>query len=302
MTAERSVVRRAALSLGAAGVGFVAYGCAVERRWYRLRRLTLPGSLRRPGRLRILHISDLHFHAGQEHRVRFLAEIAREEYDLVVATGDLLGAAHAEMATVEAMAPLTHRGRPGLVVLGSNDLFAPVPKSPFSYFTRPERRVYGTRLHTEALVAGLADAGYRTLRDEVALIDTDAGLVAAGGMDDPHLDPADLPDAAMLMPPQDGGDPLLHLGIVHAPYVAALDVLADAGHDLLLAGHTHGGQVRLPGIGALVGNCDLPLDRIRGASRFRGRWLHVSPGLGHSRYAPFRFACRPEATILELTA
>jgi uncharacterized protein len=110
-----------------------------------------------------------------------------------------------------------------------------------------------------------------------------------------------LPPPEQVAPPA-GSDALLNLGLVHAPYLAALDVLVDAGHDLLLAGHTHGGQVRLPGIGALTANCDLPLDQARGLSRHRGRVLHVSPGLGHGRYAPFRFACRPEATLLELTA
>ena len=102
------------------------------------------------------------------------------------------------------------------------------------------------------------------------------------------------PDAAGLT------DGVLNLGLVHAPYLRALDALRAAGHDLLLAGHTHGGQVRIPGIGAVVANCDLPLDQARGASQYRDRWLHVSPGLGHSKYTPFRIACRPEATLLEL--
>jgi predicted MPP superfamily phosphohydrolase len=93
---------------------------------------------------------------------------------------------------------------------------------------------------------------------------------------------------------------VLNLGLVHAPYLRALDALTTAGHDLLLAGHTHGGQVRIPGFGAVVANCDLPLDQARGESRYRDAWLHVSPGLGHSKYTPFRVACRPEATLLEL--
>jgi uncharacterized protein len=131
-------------------------------------------------------------------------------------------------------------------------------------------------------------------------VDTAAGPVTAGGFDDPHLAPPCCPPRRGH--PAEGSEATLHLGLVHAPYLAALDVLVDAGHDLLLAGHTHGGQVRLPGIGALVANCDLPLDQAAGCRRYRGRWLHVSAGLGHSPYAPFRFACRPEATLLELTA
>jgi predicted MPP superfamily phosphohydrolase len=69
---------------------------------------------------------------------------------------------------------------------------------------------------------------------------------------------------------------------------------------LILAGHTHGGQVRIPGVGALVTNCDIPHERARGLSRWRTSWVNVSAGLGTSKYAPFRFACRPEASLLTL--
>lgn len=284
----------------AAGVACVAYGALIERRWYRLRRLVLPRALRRPGRLTILHLSDIHLIPGQDDRIRFLASLADQDHDLVVVTGDLLGAEDAEDLTVAALAPLTSRGRPGLVVLGSNDLFGPLPKSPTAYFTHPERRVHGTPLDTGRLVDGLARHGYRTLIDEAIALDTPVGTIGVGGIDDPHLATTTIPEVAAVTPPRIEPS-VLNLGLVHAPYTAALDVLVDAGHDVLLSGHTHGGQVRFPPYGAVVGNCDLPLDQIRGASRYRGRWLHISPGLGHSRYAPFRFACRPEATLLELT-
>lgn len=289
------------LAAGAtAAAACVAYGSIIERRWYRRRRLVLPRTLRSAGRLTILHISDIHLIPGQDHRIRFLHSLADGDHDLVVVTGDLLGAEDAEDLTVAALAPLTSRGRTGLVVLGSNDLFGPIAKSPTAYFTRPERRVHGAPLDTDRLVTGLANAGYRTLSNEAFTLETPVGRVGVGGIDDPHLDTTVLPPPAAVTPPTDD-EVLCNLGLVHAPYTAALDVLVDAGHDLLLSGHTHGGQVRFPPIGAVVGNCDLPLDQIRGASRYRGRWLHVSPGLGHSRYAPFRFACRPEATLLELT-
>jgi uncharacterized protein len=282
-------------------VGCVAYGTLVERRWYRLRRLRIEGVLRAPGTVRILHVSDLHLVPGQDHRVAFLAELAELDHDLVVAAGDLLGATDAEDVTAAALAPLTSRGRPGLVVLGSSDLYAPRVKSPFTYFTSPGGRVLGEPLDTDRLVEQLGRYGYTTLRGEATIVDTAAGRIAVGGFDDPHLVTTVIPEPETIAAPTDAGDLLLHLGLVHAPYLAALDALADAGHDLLLAGHTHGGQVRLPGIGALTANCDIPLDQARGLSRHRGRWLHVSPGLGHNRYFPFRFACRPEATVLELT-
>ncbi len=303
MTSTRrgSPALRVGAAVLAAGAACVAYGTFVERRWYALRRVTVPGVLRSgAGRLRILHVSDVHLVPGQDHRVRFLEELSGEDHDLVVATGDLMGAADAEDATVEALAPLTRDGRPGLVVLGSNDLYGPVVKSPLSYFVSPRRRSHGARLDTQRMVDGLAEHGYRTLRNEAVTVETQAGTVVAGGIDDPHLRTTVLPDPSAVAGPRDT-DAVLRLGLVHAPYLAALDVLVDAGHDLLMAGHTHGGQVRFPPVGALVANCDLPLDQARGLSRHHDRWLHVSAGLGHSVYAPFRFACRPEATLLELT-
>jgi predicted MPP superfamily phosphohydrolase len=98
------------------------------------------------------------------------------------------------------------------------------------------------------------------------------------------------------------------MGVVHAPYRRVLDAMAADGHQLIIAGHTHGGQLRIPFYGALVTNCDLDRKRARGLSRHPdwrvpgASWLHVSAGLGTSPYAPMRICCRPEATLLTLTA
>ena len=289
-----------AASAATVAAGCVIYGVAIERRWYRLRHLTVPGVLSKPGTLKILQVSDLHLVPGQDHRVEFLASLADLDHDLVVASGDLLGAPTAEDPAADALAPLTAKGQPGLAVLGSNDLYGPVLKSPFTYFTNPGRRVYGVRLDTDRLIERLDGYGYKMLRAETTTVETRAGTVAVGGFDDPHLPTTVIPSVSEIAVP-DGPDVTLRLGLVHAPYVAALTRLTEAGYGLLLAGHTHGGQVRLPGIGALTANCDIPLKQARGLSRFEGRWLHVSPGLGHNRFAPFRFCCRPEATLLELT-
>ena len=78
--------------------------------------------------------------------------------------------------------------------------------------------------------------------------------------------------------------------------------MAYDGHDLIMTGHTHGGQVCVPFYGALVTNCDLDTRRAKGLSKHsaggRTAWLHVSAGVGTSPYAPIRFACPPEATLL----
>jgi len=122
--------------------------------------------------------------------------------------------------------------------------------------------------------------------------------VDLAGLSDPHIRLDDL-----TVPVPANGDPSrLRIGVVHSPYQRSLNAFERSGYQLLLAGHTHGGQVRLPGVGALVTNCDLPRERVRGLSRWGSAWLHVSAGLGTSKYAPFRFACRPEATLLTLIA
>jgi uncharacterized protein len=101
----------------------------------------------------------------------------------------------------------------------------------------------------------------------------------------------------------------VRLGVAHAPYLRVLDQYAADGYDAVIAGHTHGGQVCLPGGRALTTNCDLEPARARGLHRHPAdsrpgdpgsAWLHVSAGLGTSPYARIRVACRPEATLLTL--
>jgi predicted MPP superfamily phosphohydrolase len=93
----------------------------------------------------------------------------------------------------------------------------------------------------------------------------------------------------------------VHIGVTHSPEPRILDGMASDGFTLLLAGHTHGGQVCVPGVGALVTNCGLDRRMAKGLHRWSaGAWLHVSAGLGTHPTAPVRFACRPEATMLTL--
>jgi predicted MPP superfamily phosphohydrolase len=105
---------------------------------------------------------------------------------------------------------------------------------------------------------------------------------------------------------QEQGAADVSVGVTHAPYQRVLNAFVNQGADLILAGHTHGGQVRVPGFPALVANCDIPRDQAQGVSTWgtsRGSsYLEVSAGLGTSIYAPVRFACPPEAVVLTLVA
>jgi predicted MPP superfamily phosphohydrolase len=186
------------------------------------------------------------------------------------------------------------RPRLGAVaVLGSNDYWAPRFRNPLGYFLGPSsrRRRSSGRNPWRQLIEGLRARGWTVLSNDRGRLDD----IELAGMDDPHIR---RDDPAVAVPPN--GQVRLRLGVVHSPYRRALDAFAGNGYDLVLAGHTHGGQVRLPGVGALVTNCDLPREQVRGLSRWGSSWLHVSAGLGTSKYAPFRFACRPEASLLEV--
>jgi predicted MPP superfamily phosphohydrolase len=183
-------------------------------------------------------------------------------------------------------------------VFGSNDYYGPTPKNPMKYLRRREARwVKGTPLPWRDLRAamlerGWLDATHRRLRLEVA-----GQPIAVTGVDDPHL----RRDRYKKVAGPVTEAVTLRLGLTHSPEPRVLDSFAADGYDLVMAGHTHGGQLRVPGFGALVTNCGLDRSRARGASRWGAHsWLHVSAGLGTSPYAPVRFACPPEASLLTL--
>ena len=290
--ARLKVAWQAAGAVAAAGAACVGYGILVERGWYRLRRQRIEALEPGQAPLTVLHLSDLHLTAADDRQIRFLERLAAEPVDLVVVTGDMLG----EPEALDPVLATLGRFRPRLgavAVLGSNDYWAPRFRNPLTYFIGPSTRRHRSsgRNPWRELVQGLETRGWTVLSNRRGRL----GDVELAGMDDPHIrhdDPA-------VPVPANGEVPArLRLGVVHSPYRRALDAFAGNGYDLVLAGHTHGGQVRLPGVGALVTNCDLPRDRVRGLSRWGSSWLHVSAGLGTSKYAPFRFACRPEASLL----
>jgi uncharacterized protein len=290
MPAITSKVAMLAGAVAAAGAACVGYGVLVERDWYRLRRERVEALAPGQAPLTVLHLSDLHLTAADRRRLAFLERLAGERVDLVVLTGDMLG----EPGALDPVLDVLGRFRPRLgavAVLGSNDYWAPRFRNPLGYFLGPSSRRHRSsgRNPWRELVAGLEARGWTVLSNRRDRL----GDVELAGMDDPHIRRDD-PEVAV--PPN--GEVRLRLGVVHSPYRRALDAFERNGYGLLLAGHTHGGQVRLPGVGALVTNCDLPRDQVRGLSRWGSSWLHVSAGLGTSKYAPFRFACRPEASLL----
>ena len=299
MSAPRSRAARWTRGLGAAAIAALAWAAVVERRWYVLRHVTVPvlaPAATQP--LRILQLSDLHQLPGQQHRLDFVRACLDAGPDMVVVTGDLLESDDSIDDVVDVLAEAV-AGRVGLVVLGAHDYWGATAKNPADYLFAPERRSYGKRLDTQRLIDGLTTAGYEVMDNRRTTVKTPAGLIDVVGLGDPHVN-FDDPSAIDWSAPAE--EYALRLGLCHAPYRRVVDSFDDAGLQLTLSGHTHGGQLRVPFAGALVNNTDLPLGQSRGLSRVGRMWLHVSAGLGHSRFAPVRFACRPEATVLDLVA
>jgi predicted MPP superfamily phosphohydrolase len=281
------------LALVALGGAAFAYGVFVERRWYRVGRYRLDILPAGTSTLTLLHLSDLHLLDGDERASRFLASLPKA--DVAVVTGDIVGEPEAVEFTVRTLRAV--RGTiASLFVLGSNDLYAPRPLNWFRYFRGGvrHRRVVKQKGRASDLVRLLEGDGWVHLRNR-KFDPRAAGLrMEVVGLDDPHIHRADIRVAARTDPSAFG------LAVVHSPDPAP--ELAALGYDLVVAGHTHGGQVRLPIAGALVTNSSFPTRLASGLMRFGSSYVHVSPGLGTSKYAPFRFLCRPEATLLELRA
>jgi len=265
---------------------------------FQLNTIRVTGISERP--LRILHISDLHFAPGQSKKADFLGSLSELKPDLVVNTGDNLGHKNAINSALKALEPLAQF--PGVFVNGSNDYRSPKLKNPLRYFYGPSKIREERDIDTKRFTTELENFGWLDLNNqagELNLLDIKLGFL---GLDDPHENLDDLDSLPSQTKSIEAAD--LVLGIAHAPYLRVLEAFTEAGAGMVFAGHTHGGQLCLPGQKALVSNCDLPTDYATGLSGWKfddkESILHVSAGLGCSIYAPLRVFCPPQATLIEL--
>jgi len=295
----RSLVK-ATIIAGAATLG---YASVIERNWFALRRHIVPVLPADVAPLRVLHISDTHLTPGRHRLLSWLRTLDALEPDLVVNTGDSLAHRDAVGPFLDALGPLLDR--PGVFVYGSNDLYSPVPKNPARYLWRTSANEHARDmpdLPWAELGAGMESAGWLNANNRRGRIKAGEHDIEVAGVHDSHInrDRYDL----VAGPTDPAAD--LRLGVLHSPEPSVLDRFASDGFNLLLAGHTHGGQICLPVNRALVTNCGLDRKRCSGLHRHPATgdasrpWLHVSAGLGTSPYAPVRLCCRPEATLLTL--
>ncbi len=279
-------------TLLSAGGALAAYSILIEPRSFRLQHHRLEVRPELPP-LRILHLGDTHVRGPQMPVLGFLRSLPGllgPEPDLIVFTGDFIDGDRGIEPVVEAVNNLPARlGR--FFVLGSHDYWAPKFQSYLKYFTGHRERIRPRHVDTGRLRSGLEVEGWIDLTNRHHVVSDGDLSIRLNGVDDPYLKRHRL-DAVRR------GEEDLAIGVMHAPDLTSQWALE--GFDLILGGHTHGGQVRVPFVGALTTNSSLPNRLACGPVRVGGAWLHVSPGLGTGPYSRIRFNCPPEATLLEL--
>ncbi|MFJ8468230.1 metallophosphoesterase [Streptomyces swartbergensis] len=296
------------LGIAAVGAAGLLYSAGFEARSFRLRRVTVPvlPSGMRP--LRVLQVSDIHMVSGQRKKQRWLRSLAGLRPDFVINTGDNLSDSEGVPEVLDSLGPLMEF--PGAYVFGSNDYYGPKLRNPARYLLEKVQGRHGLNGNPPAVDAvhnpwedmrdAFDAAGWLDLTNTRGTLKIEGVSVELTGLDDPHIKRDRYEQVAG--GPSDSAD--FAMGVVHAPYLRALDAFTADAYPLILAGHTHGGQLCIPFYGALVTNCDLDTDRVKGLSTHtaegRTSYLHVSAGCGTNRYTPVRFACPPEATLLTL--
>ncbi|MGH2779209.1 MAG: metallophosphoesterase [Actinomycetota bacterium] len=283
--------RKALLGGLGAGGALAAYALFEPHRY----RLAIRDLEVRPGvpHLDVLHLSDTHLGGGYRRRARWLSELPERlgvTPDLVLATGDLIQDDSGIDLIIEVLAGLEARlGR--FYVLGSHDYFQSKFQNYGKYWTG-NKKLTAPPANSDRLEQGLQAKGWSPLTNRTEFVTHEEGRIRLAGVDDPYL------NRQRTAHIERGEQDLCAIGLMHSPEVVSEYSLA--GFDLVLAGHTHAGQVRIPFAGAVVTNSSLPTALAGGAHRVGESWLHVSPGLGHGRFSPIRFNARPEATLLRL--
>ena len=266
---------------------------------YQLRQAEIPILPAGHAPIRVLHFSDLHLTPARKTEIADIKSFIDLAPDLVISTGDFLAHMQAVPVALDALDALLDI--PGLFVFGSNDYYAPKPKNPLKYLLPGHgKRIHGDDLPWPELDLGLQARGWKNLNHSRATIQIKDTTIESRGTDDAHLEF----DNYSLVAGKPGECDIA-IGVTHAPYLRILEDMASDGLDAIFAGHTHGGQVRLPlpgGSRALTTNCDLPTWRARGLTKFGDEpYLHVSAGMGTSPFARIRVASPPEASLVTLT-
>ena len=232
-------------------------------------------------------------------KIDWVSSLDRLDPDLVVNTGDNLSDKAGVPDVLRALGPLLDR--PGLFCFGTNDYWAPRIPNPFNYLVGKKNTPSYVDLPWKGMRAAFIEHGWQDANQARVEFKVGEVRLAAAGVDDPHHDLDDYSEIAGA--PNEDAD--LALALLHSPEPRVLEKFAADGYQLSLSGHTHGGQLCLPfkvgGSRSIVTNCGIDRVRAWGLHKFGPMFMHVSNGLGTSKFVPFRLFCRPSATLLRIT-
>ncbi len=274
-------------SIVAIGLLLGAYAYLIEPRKLQVTRKTvtiphLPAPLEG---FTIAHLSDLHCRPGSVNDIvarRAVQLAAESDADIIVITGDLAHGGDNLPEAIEVLRPLQHRDNV-FVVLGNHDI----------NWTHENLISRAEEIHSNWLqwVQALDDLGVTLLENECRVLEVNGCKVAIAGIGDTCSGRQDFATAL------DGvGEVDLRLLLNHSPDV--LDFPEVDWADLVLCGHTHGGQWRLPGIGTLWAPVWRDFRRSAGLLRCGRTQCYVSRGVGSA--VEIRINCPPELALLTL--
>lgn len=265
--------------LGAGALG--AYIRLVEPEWLETLEVEVPVSAEPAAPIRILQISDLHLgeFVGLPYLRRACDMGLALKPDLICLTGDIVNARDHRAEDVTALLATLARNAPTYVCLGNHD----------GGHWSGRWNGYGD---TKALRAMIAPSGAKLLDNTSEILEVRGRKMAVLGFGDAWAGEFH-PGKAFA--PLRGRERLPTVALVHNP--DSKELLQGFAWDLLLCGHTHGGQCKLPLIGRPFASVR-DTRFVQGLHRWENRWLHVTKGVGNLHGV--RFNCRPDITLLHL--
>jgi len=277
--------------------------------------------------LTILHLSDFHLRKNFKGKklFKFVQSLAGINVDLIFITGDLIGSSNSTEYMIEMLTPLKAKlGK--YTIFGVHDHY----DKALTEFVRnmfKRKKSYRKENDIAGMVKRLKSIGIEALINESRKIEfnTDGiNSIEIIGLDDPIVKKIDIARAFSNIDPANKMEPVeksdyrkvfalsetkiheinnngkLRIVIMHTPDTDSIINLARKKTDIIFSGHTHGGQVRLPLVGAIISGCKIKTKFASGLFYLRTLILYVTRGLGEGKYSQFRFYCPPEASLIRI--
>lgn len=255
--------------------------------------------------LSILHLSDFHLVGENQKIEKALREkIANKKYDFIFITGDLVDQDRGVEPLINYLSLLKFRYG-SFCVWGNHDKYNLKFRHMFTFNHKTNPSQLNAR-DIEKLKDRLSKLSIRVLNDESERVSVNGLNISIIGVDD-WFGADRLQNWEKYKLRIDTLKEMMHkiskedfkILLTHIPDI--IEIFSEFGFNMVFAGHTHGGQIRLPFFGPLITWSPFQRKYNRGLYKYYGTYLNVSSGLGTSKYTPIRFFCPPEVSIIKLT-